>query len=354
MPADLRPTPAQLAAMPKILLHDHLDGGLRPVTIVELADVTGYRDLPATEPLALQAWMTRGADRKDLLLYLETFTHTVGVMQTPDALARVARECVEDLADDGVIYAEVRFAPELHTAGGLALDDVVEAVLSGIEEGEAARGSAITVRALLTAMRTGTASSDVADVAVRWHGRGVVGFDLAGAEAGFPARDHRPALVRCRAAGVPLTLHAGEAFGPVSIADALDEGAVRIGHGVHLAEDIAPDGALGLVATRVLEGHVPLELCPTSNVHSGAAASIATHPIGRLHALGFAVTVNTDNRLMSACSASGEWAAVTEAFSWTWNDVAAVSALALDAAFVDDDLRSMLATRLTGWLDAER
>ncbi len=343
MPPTDVPTPEQLAAMPKVLLHDHLDGGLRPATIVELAAATGYADLPTTDPTALQAWMTRGADRQDLVLYLETFAHTVGVLQTAEALTRAARECAEDLADDGVVYAEMRFAPELHTRDGLSPDEIVEAVVHGFDEGSSDR---IVVRTLVTAMRTGSASEEIARLAVRWSGRGVVGYDLAGAEAGYPASDHAAALAICRDAGVPLTLHAGEAFGPASIADALDQGAARIGHGVHVADDIAPDGTLGPVARRVHDAGVPLELCPTSNVHSGAVASIEAHPIGRLHDLGFAVTVNTDNRLMSAVTISSEWADVVSAFGWTWSDVEAITTRALDASFVEDALRPILKPRI--------
>ncbi|HYJ60055.1 MAG TPA: adenosine deaminase [Actinomycetota bacterium] len=335
--------PAACRAMPKVLLHDHLDGGVRPRTIVELAAETGYDGLPTTDPDELQTWMTRGADRKDLVLYLETFAHTIGVMQTPDALTRVARECAEDLAADGVIYAEIRYAPEQHLTRGLTPDEVVAAVSAGFEDGA---GDRIVVRTLIDAMRTGTSSEEIARLAVRSRDRGVVGFDLAGAEAGFPARDFAPALAICRDAGLPLTVHAGEAFGPASIDDALDQGALRIGHGVHVADDIAADGALGPVARRVHDDAVPLELCPTSNVHSGAAASIAEHPIDRLRRLGFAVTVNTDNRLMSSITPSTEWAGLAEAFGWTLEDAEAITDRALAAAFIDPVERGPLRTRV--------
>ena len=252
-------SPAASRAMPKVLLHDHLDGGVRPRTIVELAAETGYGGLPTTDPDELQAWMTRGADRKDLVLYLETFAHTIGVMQTPEALARVARECAEDLADDGVVYAEIRYAPEQHLTRGLTLDEVVAAVTAGFEEGS---GDRIVVRTLIDAMRTGTTSEEVARLAVRSGAQGVVGFDLAGAEAGYPPRDFAAALAICRDAGLPLTIHAGEAFGPASIDDALDQGALRIGHGVHIADDIAADGTLGPVARRVLDGADPARALP--------------------------------------------------------------------------------------------
>jgi adenosine deaminase len=336
-------SPAASRAMPKVLLHDHLDGGVRPRTIVELAAETGYGGLPTTDPDELQAWMTRGADRKDLVLYLETFAHTIGVMQTPEALARVARECADDLADDGVVYAEIRYAPEQHITRGLTLDEVVAAVTAGFEEGS---GDRVVVRTLLDAMRTGTSSVEVARLAVRSGAQGVVGFDLAGAEAGYPPRDFAAALEICRDAGLPLTIHAGEAFGPASIDDALDQGALRIGHGVHIADDIDADGTLGPVAQRVLDGAIPLELCPTSNVHSGAVASVADHPIDRLRRMGFAVTVNTDNRLMSSITPSAEWSGLGDAFGWSLDDAETITRRALDAAFLPAEERGALRDRV--------
>jgi adenosine deaminase len=344
-------TPEICRAMPKVLLHDHLDGGLRPSTIIELAAETGYRGLPAVDADELQAWMTRGADRKDLVLYLETFAHTIGVMQTPDAIARVARECAEDLAGDGVAYAEIRYAPEQHLTRGLMPDDVIAAVHRGFDEGA---GGAIVVRTLVDAIRTGPHADEAADVAIRWLGRGVVGFDLAGPEAGYPARRYATALERARAAGVPLTLHAGEAYGPESIDDALDQGASRIGHGVHIADDIGPGDRLGPVARRVLDGRIPLELCPTSNVHTGAAASITTHPIDHLRRLGFAVTVNTDNRLMSKITPSAEWAGLGEAFGWTLDDAEAITMRSLDVAFIEEDVRGPLRERIAAGYAALR
>ena len=285
----------QIRRAPKVLLHDHLDGGLRAATIVELADQTGYTGLPTTDPDELGSWMTRGASRKDLVLYLETFAHTVGVMQTPEALVRVARECAEDLADDGIVYAEVRFAPELHLERDMALDDVVEAVQEGFRVGS--EGRPIEVRTLLTAMRTAARSLEIADLAVRWRDRGVCGFDIAGAEAGFPPTRHLDAFEHIRGENFHLTIHAGEAFGLPSIWEALQLcGAERLGHGVRIVDDIAitPDGSaqLGRLAAMVRDRRVPLELCPTSNVHSGAAPSIAEHPIGLLADLRFRVTVN--------------------------------------------------------------
>jgi adenosine deaminase len=339
------PTLDRIRSAPKVLLHDHLDGGLRATTIVELAEETGYRDLPTSDPGELEAWMTRGASRKDLVLYLETFAHTVGVMQTHEGLVRVARECAEDLADDGVVYAEVRFAPELHLTRGLSLDQVVEAVQEGFRLGSDDRP--ITVRTLLTAMRTAARSLEIAELAVRWRNRGVCGFDIAGAEAGFPPTRHLDAFEQVRRENFHLTIHAGEAFGLPSIWEALQLcGAERLGHGVRIVDDIgvAPDGhaALGRLAALVRDRRVPLELCPTSNVHSGAASSIAEHPIGLLAELRFRVTVNTDNRLMSAITLSRELANLVEAFGWGWGDLRWVTVNAMKSAFLPFDQRLAL------------
>ena len=335
----------QIRRAPKVLLHDHLDGGLRAATIVELAEQTGYAGLPTIDPDELGAWMTRGASRKDLVLYLETFAHTVGVMQTPEALARVARECAEDLADDGIVYAEVRFAPELHLERGMALDDVVEAVQDGFRSGS--EGRSIRVRTLLTAMRTAARSLEIADLAVRWRDRGVCGFDIAGAEAGFPPTRHLDAFEHIRGEDFHLTIHAGEAFGLPSIWEALQLcGAERLGHGVRIVDDIelTPDGSahLGRLAAMVRDRRVPLELCPTSNVHSGAAPSIADHPIGLLADLRFRVTVNTDNRLMSAITLSRELANVAEAFGLGWDRLEWLTINAMKSAFLPFDERLAL------------
>ena len=331
------PTLEQIRAAPKALLHDHLDGGLRPATIVELAEETGYAGLPTRDPEELEAWMTRGASRRNLVLYLETFAHTVGVMQTPEALSRVARECAEDLAADGVVYAEVRFAPELHLERGLGLDEVVEAVQEGFRQGS--EGRAITVRTLVTAMRTAARSLEIAELAVRWRDRGVCGFDIAGAEAGYPPTRHLDAFEHVRREHFHLTIHAGEAFGLPSIWEALQLcGAERLGHGVRIVDDITvgPDGdvTLGPLASLVRDRRVPLELCPTSNVHSGAVTSIAEHPIGLLADLGFRVTLNTDNRLMSRTSLSQEMANLVEAFGFGWDRLQWLTVNAMKSAFL--------------------
>jgi adenosine deaminase len=340
------PSPEAILRAPKALLHDHLDGGLRPATIVELADETGYSGLPTQDPEELAAWMARGANRRDLVLYLETFAHTVGVMQTTEALIRVARECVEDLAADGVVYAEVRFAPELHLERGLSLDEVVEAVQEGFRQGARDRG--IRVRTLLTAMRTAARSLEIAELAVRWRDRDVCGFDIAGAEAGHPPTRHLDAFEYVLRENFHLTIHAGEAFGLPSIWEAVQIcGAERLGHGVRIVDDIRPVGwtgypPLGGLAALIRDRRVPLELCPTSNVHSGAAPSIAEHPIGLLNELRFRVTVNTDNRLMSNTSVSKELTQLVEAFHWSWDDLERVTVNAMKSAFLPFDQRVSL------------
>ena len=236
------PSLDRIRRVPKVLLHDHLDGGLRPQTIIELADETGYDALPATDPSRLAAWMQRGANRKDLTLYLETFAHTVGVMQTADAIVRVARECAADLAADGVAYAEVRFAPELHCERGLGLDDVIEAALEGFAQG--ADGTPLTIRAICSAMRHLHRSLEVAQTSVRWRDRGVVAFDIAGPEDGFPPDDHLRAFQYCHRENFHITIHAGEAYGPRSIWKALQFcGAERLGHGIRIVDDIPRRGA---------------------------------------------------------------------------------------------------------------
>jgi adenosine deaminase len=343
------PTLDRIRQAPKVLLHDHLDGGLRPGTIVELAEEIGYPDLPTDDEEELAVWMTQGADRKDLLLYLETFAHTVGVMQTADSLARVARECAEDLAADGIVYAEVRYAPEQHLERGLGLDEVVEAVQEGFRQGS--EHSGIRIGTLLTAMRTAARSLEIADLAVRWRDEGVVGFDIAGAEAGYPPTRHLDAFDHVRRENFHLTIHAGEAFGLPSIWEALQLcGAERLGHGVRIVDDIEVEGGgeatLGPIAHLVRDRRVPLELCPTSNVHSGAAKSIEEHPIGLLMDLKFRVTVNTDNRLMSATSLSKELAQLVEAFGIGWDRLRRLTVNAMKSAFIPFDERVELLDRV--------
>ncbi|MXP23087.1 adenosine deaminase [Gordonia sp. HNM0687] len=343
---------------PKVLLHDHLDGGLRPSTVLELAHETGYADLPADDPDELADWFRDAADSGSLERYLETFAHTVAVMQTPAALARVARECVEDLAADGVVYAEVRYAPEQHLEQGLTLDEVVEAVLEGFAQGQrdaAEAGRPIIVRCLVTAMRHAARSREIAELAVRFRDAGVVGFDIAGAEAGNPPTRHLDAFEFMRANNAHFTIHAGEAFGLPSIHEAIAFcGTDRLGHGVRVIDDITlPTGAdltaesftgaeLGQVANIVRDKRIPLELCPSSNVQTGAVASMADHPFNVLARLRFRVTVNTDNRLMSDTTMSKEFLRLSEQFGYGWADFERFTVNAMKSAFIHFDERLAL------------
>jgi len=328
---------------PKVLLHDHLDGGPRPQTIIELAEEIGYRALPAHDATELGEWFREAADSGSLERYLETFAHTVAVMQTPNGLRRIAREAAEDLAADGVVYAEIRWAPEQHTEGGLTLDEVVDAVLEGFREGEvraAERGQRIRVGAIATAMRHAARSREIAELAVAYRDRGVVGFDIAGAEAGFPPTRHLDAFEYLRRENYHFTIHAGEAFGLPSIWEAIQWcGTDRLGHGVRIVDDISADGSLGRLAQYVRDKRIPLEMCPSSNVQTGAAKSIAEHPIGELRRRHFRVTVNTDNRLMSATSMTRELTLLTEAFGYGWADLQWFTINAMKSAFIPFDDR---------------
>ena len=347
-PGSYAPVPPDLIKRaPKVLLHDHLDGGLRPQTVVELAQETGYADLPTTDADDLARWFAEAAYSGSLERYLETFKHTVGVTQTADALRRVAREAAEDLAEDGVVYAEVRFAPELHVAKGLNENQVIDEVLAGFAEGQrtaAAAGKRIRVGVLLTAMRTATHARQIAELSVAYRDSGVVGFDIAGAEAGFPPTRHLDAFEYLSRENAHFTIHAGEAFGLPSIWEAIQWcGADRLGHGVRIIDDIeiGPDGEphLGRLAAYVRDRRIPLEMCPTSNVQTGAAESIERHPIGLLRRLGFRVTVNTDNRLMSGTSMSGEMGLLSEAFGYGLNDLQWFTINAMKSAFLPFDER---------------
>lgn len=324
-----------ISRAPKVLLHDHLDGGLRPATIVELAREHGYAKLPTTDVDELARWFHRGAKDNDLVLYLETFAHTVGVMQHRDAIERVAFECAQDLAADGVVYAEVRMAPELCTEEGLTLDEVVHAIIEGFRAGSA--GTDLTIYAICSAMRTAARSLEIAELAVRWRDAGVVGFDIAGAEAGYPPTRHLDAFQLVQRENFHATIHAGEAFGLPSIWEALQWcGAERLGHGVRIVDDITGEPGserLGRLAAYVRDRRIPLELCPTSNVHTGVAPTIADHPIGLLRRLRFRVTLNTDNRLMSGTSMSHEMRQLSEAFGWGLDDFEWLTINAMKSAF---------------------
>ncbi len=341
----LSPGYEEIVKAPKALLHDHLDGGLRPATVIELAGQVGH-ELPTTDATALGRWFVEAADSGSLERYLETFAHTVAVMQTEPALHRVAYECAVDLAADGVVYAEVRFAPEQHLTRGLTLHQVVGAVLAGFREGCAAAadaGTPIRIGTLLTAMRHQARSMEIAELAVLHRDEGVVGFDIAGAEAGYPPTRHLDAFEYLQRENFHFTIHAGEAFGLPSIWQAIQWcGADRLGHGVRIVDDISGDGQLGRLAAYVRDKRIPLELCPSSNVQTGAAASIAEHPVGLLRDLRFRVTVNTDNRLMSGTSMSREMALLVEAFGYGWAELQWFTVNAMKSAFIPFDERLVL------------
>jgi adenosine deaminase len=343
MPEPTRPGRDEILRAPKVLLHDHLDGGLRPQTVLELAEDVGHV-LPADDVETLARWFAESADSGSLVRYLETFEHTVGVMQTADAIERVARECVADLAADGVVYAEVRYAPEQHVSRGLTLDQVVGAVRSGFEAGMVDAEGRIVVRQLLTAMRHQARSREIAELSVAWRDAGVVGFDIAGAEAGFPPTRHLDAFEYLQRQNSHFTIHAGEAFGLPSIWEAIQWcGADRLGHGVRIVDDIEVDedgtAHLGRLAAYVRDKRIPLELAPASNVQTGAAASIAEHPIGLLTDLRFRVTVNTDNRLMSQTSMTSEMAALVDAFGYDLPRLRWFTINAMKSAFLPFDER---------------
>lgn len=398
-----RPAPEAevYAELPKVCLHDHLDGALRPATVLALARAQGHT-LPVEDAAALGAWFRESADSGSLERYLQTFAHTVAVMQSAASLTRVAREYVLDAAADGVVHGEVRWAPEQHLEGGLSLEEAVAAVAQGLSEGEqqaAHQGTTISIRQILCAMRQGQRSLEIARLAVSSRGLGVVGFDLAGPEAGFPPSAHREALQLCAQNFLPVTLHAGEADGVESIRSAvLDGRALRLGHGVRILEDVrrapdpqtpgperaAPDAqrlpgaeqaarpaaGLGPVAGWVRDRGIVLEVCPCSNLQTDAApavlgadaASVAQdgerarhyrqHPVDLLRRCGFAVTVSPDNRLMSATSMSHEFSRLAEAFDYDEQDFLDLTLTAARAAFLSLPQREALVERiLTGYAE---
>lgn len=342
-----------LRALPKVSLHDHLDGGVRLGTILELAT-----DAPARDEAGLRRWFAEQCDAGSLVEYLKTFDLVTSVMQTEQALTRIAREFVTDLADDGVIYGEMRWAPEQHLTAGLTLEQAVAAVQRGIEEGEDeadAAGRSIRVGQILSAMRQNDRARDIAELAVAFRERGVVGFDIAGPEDGFPASRNREVFDYLAAEFLPVTVHAGEAAGPSSIRSALLDGrALRLGHGVRIAEDlqvIEREGdevqvQFGDLARWVRDREIPLELSPSSNLQTGASAAwgdeLADHPFDLLYQLGFAVTVNTDNRTMSGTSLTRELALLVDTFGYDLDDLEAFQFNAASAAFLPVEEREEL------------
>jgi len=338
---DKTPTSDQIKRVPKALLHDHLDGGLRPETIIEIAQQIGYKKLPTDDPKQLADWFEESCNSHSLVRYLETFSHTIAVMQSKEAIIRVSRECAIDLARDGVVYAEVRGAPELFTEQGLSLDQVVEATLEGYKQGmaEAAReGNKIRVESLLCGMRQNNRSQEAAAAVVKYRDKGVVGFDIAGPEDGFPPTNQLETFGYLRKENAHFTIHAGEAYGLPSIWEAIQIcGAERLGHGVRIIDDIDFSGdkpKLGPLASYVRDRRIPLELCPTSNLQTGAAKTYSEHPIGILARLRFRVTLNTDNRLMSRTSMSNEMSECVKSFGWKFADLQRVTVNALKSSFI--------------------
>lgn len=347
--------------LPKVSLHDHLDGGLRPETIIELANEIGHK-LPANDPQELKQWFLDSCDSGSLVRYLETFEHTTAVMQTKEGLIRVAREFGLDLAKDGVIYGEVRWAPEQHLSKGLSLDEVVEYVEEGLSQARAEvrkNGGYLQTGQLITAMRQNDNAQAIAELAVRHREKGCVGFDYAGPEDGFSPSRHAAAFRWLNEQLMPVTLHAGEAAGKESIRDAIVDGrTLRLGHGVRIIEDVYVDAAdsskyaFGEIATWVLERGIALELSPSSNLQTGAIPGVenptmSDHPFDDLYRLGFNVTVNTDNRLMSGTSITRELELLTDAFGYDIEDLELFQLNAANAAFIDMDIRSEIMDRIT-------
>lgn len=384
-PASMDLSPALIGALPKVVLHDHLDGGLRAETVLELsramglevpgvdtradgsgageseadggeADGSGADDhgaddhelgadhAGAADSQAVADWFQAAADSGSLPAYLSTFERTLAVMQTAPQLRRIAREFVEDMVADSVVYAETRWAPHQHTGAGLTLDEAVQAVQDGLDEGVAAAeqaGRRIVVGQLLCYLRHLEPTDDLVEIARARRDSGVLGLDLAGPEAGFPASWFRAQFERARAEGLRVTIHAGEADAPSSIADALDCGAERIGHGVRLLEDITGED-LGPVAARVHREQICLEVCPSSNLQTGAAADLSSHAAGPLHARGFALALSSDNRLMSRTSTSREMTLVARTFGWSLQDLEQVVLCGLENGFAPEEQRRAL------------
>lgn len=348
-----------IRSLPKISLHDHLDGAVRPATIIELANEAGIR-VPTQDAAELAQWFRDSCSGGSLVDYLTTFGVTCSVMQTRDGLTRVAREFVEDLAADGVIYGEVRWAPEQHLAGGLTLEEAVDAVQDGIDQAEAALGT-IRMGQLLSAMRQNDNAREIAELAVKLRDRGVVGFDIAGPEDGFPPSEHREAFDHLAENFMPVTVHAGEDAGLDSIRSALLDGrALRLGHGIRISDDITLLGTdddgfqeveLGELALWVRDRGIALEVSPSSNMQTSGFASMTEHPFDLLYQLGFTVTVNPDNRLQSQTSITRDLGLLADAFGYDLEDLAQFQRNAAWAAFLTLDEREALVARVSqGWL----
>ena len=327
-----------IRAVPKVLLHDHLDGGLRPETIIELAEKQKYKNLPTKNPQELAEWFHRGANKGNLVEYLQGFEHTCALMQTKESLERIAYEMMEDMHKDGICYVETRFAPILHLEKKLHYDDVVDAVLAGLERGKEDFG--VGYGLILCGMRNMKKSLEIAELAVNYRNKGVVGFDLAGEEGGYPPKDHLEAFQFIQRENFNITIHAGEAFGKESIWQAIQFcGAHRIGHATRLLEDVVVDKkgeviSLGELSQYVLDKRLPLEICLLSNVHTGAVDKIENHPFSIFYKRKFRVFLNTDDRLMSDTTLTKEYLTATKVFGITLDDIERLNINAMKSAFI--------------------
>ena len=327
-----------IRSVPKVLLHDHLDGGLRPETIIELADQIKYKKLPTKDPDELGNWFHRGANKGSLVEFLQGFEHTVAVLQTKENLERAAYEMMEDMRNDGVVYVETRFAPVLHTEKDLYLEDTVKAVLEGLEKGK--RDFGVGYGLILCGMRNMKNTLEIAELAVNFRRQGVVGFDLAGEEGGYPPKKHVDAFQFIQKANFNITIHAGEAFGKESIWQAIQWcGAHRIGHATRLLEDIIFDDegyvfGFGDLAQYVLDKRIPLEICLSSNLHTGAVDKLENHPFGILFKEKFRVTINTDDRLMSDTDMTKEFLAAIKYFNLSFDDIEKITINSMKSAFI--------------------
>jgi len=324
--------------VPKVLLHDHLDGGLRPQTIIDLADNIGYKKLPTKDPKELAEWFFSGANKGNLIEYLQGFEHTIALMNNKEALTRVAYEMMEDMKNDGVCYVETRFAPIFHISKNFYYDDVVNAVLDGLEKGKKDFG--VGYGLILCGMRNKTNNLEIAELSLNYRRKGVVGFDLAGEEGGYPPKKHLDAFQSIQRSNFNITIHAGEAFGKESIWQALQWcGAHRIGHATRLIEDISFDKNgnvvnLGDLAQYILDKRIPLEICLLSNVHTGAVDKIENHPFGILYKEHFRVSINTDDRLMSDTTMTKEFLTAIQYFNINLDDVEKITINAMKSAFI--------------------
>lgn len=336
-------TDSIIKSLPKVLLHDHLDGGLRPSTIIELAREFKYKKLPTSDAAELAEWFHRGANKGNLVEFLQGFEHTIAVMQTRDSLKRIAYEMMEDMKNDGVCYVETRFAPVFHTTKNLHMDEVVNAVIEGLEAGKKDFG--VGYGLILCGMRNMKNTLEIAELAVNFRNHGVVGFDLAGEEGGYPPKKHVDAFEYIQRENFNITIHAGEAFGKESIWQAIQWcGAHRIGHGTRLLEDLSLDKdgnvvGMGDLAQYILDKRIPIEICLLSNVHTGAIDRIENHPFEKLYKLKFRLTINTDDRLMSDTTLTNEFVVATKYFGLTIDDIEKLTINAMKSAFIHHNER---------------